>query len=243
MLYSIWNTLLYKPFLNILAVFVSIMPGGDIGLAVLLLTILVKTALLPLSKASMDSQAKINKLAPEVEKIKKSAKSKEEQAQMTFALYKENKTHPLSGCLLVLIQIPIIFALYYVFLKGISFDADMLYSFVKAPVDVNMHFLGIINIAEKSMILAVLAGVTQYFSARSMPKPAPSSGQGGFGESFAKSMQLQMRYIFPVVVVFIAYNISGAVAIYWITNNLFTTAQQLYFKRKSAKKDTVTVLN
>lgn len=235
MLTNIWNTLLYEPLLNVLAFLVSIMPGGDLGLAVVLLTILVKIALSPLSKRSIESQRKMNLLAPEMEKIKKSGKNKEEQAKLTFDLYKKHKTNPFSGCLLVLIQIPIIFALYYVFFKGIKFDEGLLYSFVNVPQNVNMYFLGLLDIGQKSLILAILAGVSQYFQAYFMPKPLKKIGgePNSFQENFAKSMQIQMKYVFPVLVTVIAYSVSGAVALYWITSNIFSIGQQIQVNRKN----------
>lgn len=233
MLSNIWNSLLYQPLLNALAFLVSVIPGGDVGLAVIILTILVKIALLPLSHRSIESQAEMSRLAPELNKIKKSGASKEEQAKQTFELYKIHKVNPFSGCLLVLIQIPIIFALYYVFFKGINFDTGLLYSFVHIPSEVNMIFIGMVNVTEKSLVLAVLAGLTQFLQAYFMPKPVVSSDSGNsFQDNFAKSMHMQMKYIFPFVVAFIAYTISGAVALYWITSNVFMTLQQIYVKKK-----------
>lgn len=243
MLYNLWDTLLYKPLVNILAFLVSVIPGGDVGLAVVILTILVKVLLFPLSQASIESQAKINKLSPEIAKIKKSGKTKEEQAKMTFDLYKQNKTNPFSGCLLVLIQIPIIFALYYAFLKGMNFDPARLYSFVTPPNNINMLFLGILDIGGKSLVLALCAGITQYFQASLMPKPQIDTTEvGTFQDSFTKSMQMQMKYVFPFLIAFIAYSVSGAVALYWVVNNLFSIAQQLYSNNKN-KKDLSIVTN
>src|SRR3989338_7709149 len=175
MLTTIWNALLYKPLINALAFLVSITPGGDVGVAVITLTILVKILLFPLSQKAIHSQAAMVKLAPELNKIKKSGASKEEQARLTFELYKQNKTNPFSGCLLILVQIPIIFALYYVFFKGINFDSSLLYSFTKAPEHINMIFLGLLDLSGKSVILAILAGISQYLQAHFMPQPVPSS--------------------------------------------------------------------
>ncbi|MFA5840931.1 MAG: YidC/Oxa1 family membrane protein insertase [Candidatus Paceibacterota bacterium] len=234
MLSNIWNTILYQPLLNALAFLVSIIPGGDVGLAVIVLTILVKIILFPLSQKSIESQAEMNILTPEINKIKTSGASKEEQARLTFELYKKHNTNPFSGCLLVLIQIPVIFALYYVFLKGIKFDGGLLYSFVHVPAHVNMLFLGFLDITQKSLVLAILAGVSQYLQAHFMPKaPTPTPGAtSSFADSFSKSMSMQMKYIFPFVIAFIAYSISGAVALYWITSNLFMVGQQIYVKRE-----------
>jgi YidC/Oxa1 family membrane protein insertase len=228
----LWNTLLYKPFVNLLAFLVSVIPGGDVGIAIIILTLLVKIALYPLSQRSIESQAKMNILTPEINKIKNSGLSKEEQAKRTFELYKEHKTNPFSGCLLVFIQIPIIFALYYVFFKGIKFENGILYSFIQAPEHMNMMFLGFVDIAAKSLPLAILAGISQYLQAHYMPKPASSGDGSSFGESFAKSMQMQMKYFFPFLVAFIAYSISGAVALYWIVSNMFAVGQQVYALRK-----------
>jgi len=234
MLKTVWNALLYQPLVNILALLVAIMPGGDVGLAIITLTILVKLLLFPLSQRSIVNQAKMNELAPELQKIKNSGKSKEEQAQLTLELYNENKTNPFSGCLLLFIQIPIIFALYSVFYKGISFDPSLLYSFVGTPEKVSMLFLGLLDLGKKSILLALLAGASQYFQAHFMPRPAATLEEtGSVSESFAKSMRFQMKYFFPIVVAFIAYNISGAVALYWITSNIVSIGQQLYATRKS----------
>lgn len=234
MISNIWNVVLYQPLLNALAFLVSIIPGGDVGIAVILLTILVKLILFPLSQKSIESQAEMNILAPELNKIKMSGASKEEQAKQTFELYKKHNTNPFSGCLLVLVQIPIIFALYFVFYKGISFQDSTLYSFIHAPEHMNMIFLGILDIGHKSLLLAILAGISQYLQAYYMPKPAVpnSNSPASFSDSFAKSMNMQMKYIFPFLIAFIAYNISGAVALYWITSNLFMVAQQIYVKKE-----------
>ncbi len=233
MLSNLWDTLLYKPFVNLLAFIISVIPGGDVGVAIILLTVVVKIALYPLSQRSIESQAKMNLLTPEINKIKNSGLSKEEQAKKTFDLYKEYKTNPFSGCLLVFIQIPIIFALYYVFFKGIKFENGILYSFIQAPEQMNMMFLGFVDIAAKSLPLAILAGFSQYLQAHYMPKPPASQGDGtSFSENFSKSMSMQMKYFFPFIVAFIAYSISGAIALYWITSNLFAVGQQIYANKK-----------
>ncbi|OGI60358.1 hypothetical protein A2641_01415 [Candidatus Nomurabacteria bacterium RIFCSPHIGHO2_01_FULL_37_25] len=244
MLSNIWNTVLYEPLLNALAFLVSITPGEDVGIAVVILTILVKIILFPLSQKSIESQAEMNILSPELKKIKESGASKEEQAKQTFELYKKHKVNPFSGCFLVLIQIPIIFALYFVFLKGVNFEAGALYSFIHIPEHVNMIFFGVFDISKENFALAILAGVSQFLQAHFMPKPILSSNTNGsigsFSESFAKSMHMQMKYVFPVFIFVLLYTgipgvvppLSGAVALYWITSNLFMVGQQIYVKKE-----------
>ena len=240
MLSSLWNTVLYEPFVNALAFLVSVIPGGNVGIAIIILTFLVKIILYPFSQHSLESQAKMSLLAPELAKIKKSGASQEEQAKQTFELYKKHKANPFSGCLVALLQIPIILALYYVFIKGLNFENDVLYSFVQVPEKINVIFLGI-NLSEKSFILALLAGVSQYLQVHFMPKASSSSDTGSFQDSFAKSMNMQMKYILPVFIFFILYtdflgvSLSGAVALYWISSNIFTIGQQIYAKKKKNK--------
>lgn len=244
MLSFIWNTVLYKPLLNALAFLISVVPGGDVGVAIIVLTLLVKIVIYPLSQRSIESQAKMNSLSPELNKIKESGASKEEQARQTFELYRKHKTNPFSGCLLVLIQIPIIFALYYVFFKGLNFENGLMYSFVPTPQNVNTMFLGLIDIGSESLLLAILAGVSQYFQAYFMPQTVSSStNKGSFQDSLTKSMHMQMKYILPVFIFVILGTdwffpaLSGAVALYWITSNIFAIGQQIYVDKK--RKDLV----
>jgi YidC/Oxa1 family membrane protein insertase len=244
MITYLWNIILYKPLLNILAVFVAVVPGGDLGIAVVLLTILVKLILFPLSHRSIKNQAKMKILEPELTKIKASGATKEEQARQTMELYKKYKTNPFSGCLLILIQLPIIFALYYVFLKGINFDSSAMYSFVSVPQNVSMKFLGFLDISGKSLVLAILAGISQFFQAYFIPKGPKkdeknTAKDGSFQASFAKSMNMQMKYVFPFIVAFIAYNVSGAIALYWVTSNIFTIGQQIYVNKKTKVQEIV----
>lgn len=223
-----------------MAFFVSVVPGGDVGVAVVLLTVLVKIILFPLSQHQIRNQAAMNILAPELEKIKKSGASKEEQARQTFELYKKHKTNPFSGCLAIVPTLLVIIALYSVFIKGVNFDGGLLYSFVPAPKHINMLFLGLIDLSKASLILAILAGLSQYFQAHFMPKlptstTNPAGSAGSLQASFGKSMNMQMKYILPFIIAFIAYKYSGVVALYLITSNIFTIGQQLYVNRTEKK--------
>jgi YidC/Oxa1 family membrane protein insertase len=110
-----------------------------------------------------------------------------------------------------------------------------LYSFIHTPQHINTIFLGIVDISKKNLIvLALLAGVSQYFQASLMPKPAISDNGSNpsFQENMTKSMQTQMKYVFPFLITFIAYNVAGAVVIYWITSNVFAIGQQMYANKK-----------
>jgi len=218
---------------NLLVFLVDILPGGNIGLAVIILTILVKLVLFPLSQKSVSTQAKMRKIEPEMKKIKEKYKDQKEQAEKIMALYKENNLNPFSGCFLVLLQLPVIFALYYVFLQGFKFDTTILYPFVHLPLAANPSFLGI-NLLGKSVVLAFIAGVSQYFQLK-LAMPAATPKEPGkeltFQEEFTRNMSVQMKYIFPPMVFFIAYSISSAIALYWVVSNIFAIAQELIVRK------------
>ena len=240
MIHTVWFSIFYQPLYNALAFLISWVPGGDIGIAVVLLTIAVRFVLYPIAKKSIISQIKLRNLQPEIDAIKTKYKDKQEQSKRTFALYKEYNVNPFSGCLLVLLQLPVILALYQVFLGALTPDTAILYNGISFPEVVNIHFLGILDIQQKSIILALLAGITQFIQARlTIPKPSPSSPAdtgGSFQKQFAKSMNMQMMYFLPIFVAFISYQVSGAVALYWATSNIFTICQELIIRKRLAKQ-------
>ena len=226
-----FSTVFYQPIYNALVFLISAVPGANVGIAIILLTVLVRVTLLPLAHKSVVSQAKMREIAPHVEKLKEKHKDdKQEQARKTMELYREYGINPFSGCLLVLLQLPIIFALYFVFFKGLpNLNGDHLYSFVHLPETVNMMFLWVM-LSKKSIILAALAAITQYYQIKlSIPALATPS----FKDDFARSFNMQMRYMLPLIVFGISYSISAAIALYWTTSNLFSIGHELYVKRKA----------
>ena len=235
MISSAFNTVFYNPLYNGLVLLLDVFPWLDLGFTIIIFTLIVKLILFPLSQKSVRTQAKIKKIEPEIKEIKNKYKDKQEQALKTMELYKREKINPLSGFLQILIQIPIIFALYFIFIRAgfPEIDAEILYAFVGVPTQIKMVFLGLFDVAEKSIILGLAAGVTQFFQAKIMsPTIGPKKEGDGFGADFARSMSFQMKYVFPVIVFFIAYSISAAVALYWTTSNIFMIGQELYFKAK-----------
>lgn len=242
MIIDIFNTLFYEPIYNGLIFLISFVPGGDVGIAIVLLTIAVKFLILPLSHKSVKSQAKIRSIDPEVKELKeKYSKDRQEQARQVMELYKKHGVNPFSGCFLVLVQLPIILALYWVFFKGLSgLSVEILYSFVMIPANINMSFLGLIDMAGKSILLALIAGVTQYYQMKlSLPPQVKEDNKKkttkelSFKDEFAKNMNTQMRYVLPIFVFFISYTISAAVALYWATNNTFSVIHELIVRKKA----------
>ena len=236
---GIFNAIFYQPLYNALVFLVNILPGASLGFAVIFLTLLVKIILFPLSHKSVSTQAKIRTLDPHIKKIREETKdNKQAEAQKIMALYQEHGVNPFSGCFLLILQLPIIFALYWVFLKGIKPDSGLLYSFISFPHEINTIFLGLIDMHGKSIALAIIAGVTQFFQIKLSMPPTPPETLGAkqsFKDELAKSMSVQMRYIMPIMIAFIAYTISSAVALYWVTSNCFSIGHELFVRRKARK--------
>src|SRR3989344_1032016 len=112
-----FTVLFYQPLYNGLIALINILPWEDAGFAVIVFTILIKLILFPLSKKSVVTQFRLKQLAPEIEKIKKTYTDKQEQSRQMLQLYKTNKINPFLSIILVFIQLPIIFGLYFVFLR------------------------------------------------------------------------------------------------------------------------------
>lgn len=233
------RTIIYEPLYNVLIFLVDIIPGGSIALAVIILTVLIKVILFPLNKKAIISQIKLKQLEPELNKIKQDFPDKQEQSQKTMEFYKKNKVSPFSSCLPMLIQLPVILSLYYVFINGIDLNSEIIYSFTSIPDVVNSTVFGFGDIGDRSIFFALLAGVSQFFQARivSARSQTPEGGdQNSIQAKIGKSMQMQMKYVFPIIIVVIAFNLSAAVALYWVVNNVITIVQELLIKRKLEEK-------
>lgn len=213
----------------------DILPWLDAGVIIVIFTLVVKFALYPLSKKAVVAQIEMKTIEGDLRAIREKYKDdKQEQARKTMDLYKEKKINPFSGIFVILLQLPIIFALYYVFLRsGLpEINADLLYSFVSRPESIDMNFLGLINITGKSLLLALLAGLSSFFQIRaSVPAYSGPQKKGNFQDDLARSMNIQMRYVFPIIVFFISYQISGVIALYWFTSNIFTLVQERFLRK------------
>lgn len=244
---ELFNDVLFIPLYNLLVFLIDILPGGSVGFAVIILTLVVKFILFPLSKSAVRTSIKTKEIQGELEELKLKYKdNREELGRAMLELYKKHNINPLSGILLLFIQIPVILALYWVIYKGglPSINMDILYSFVPAPENVNMDFLGIFHIAEsKSVILALLASVTQHFQARlSFPKqtePTTPSETPNFQADLMRGMQIQVKWILPIFIFFISYSLISVVALYWTISNLFAIGQEIYI-RETIKKPLAT---
>ena len=179
----------------------------------------------------------VSLVAPEIAKIKENYKDKaEEQARRTLMLYKEKGVNPFSGILVIIIQIPIILALYGIFLHFPEVNINFVYSFVSVPEHLNTTFLTLVDLTKKSIPLALFAAISTYFQFLVSTKNQAQPQGNSFGDNLTRSMQTQMKYFFPVIVFFISYSISGVIALYWLTTNIFSIAQEIFVRKNLTPK-------
>lgn len=229
----LWTNVIYEPIYNALIFIAQNITLKDVGLAVIVLTIIIRLILLPLSKKSIVSQYKMRALEPKMAAIRAKGLPKEQESKEIFALYKSEKINPFSGCLYLIIQLPILFALYFVFIKGTS-QPEYLYPFLNTE-GLSDQFIGLVDITKPFFLFALLAGVTQAIQAFLTPQPpTPQGNEKSFQSQFTKSLSFQTRYILPIIIIVISAKLAAAVALYWTVANLFSIMQELYFRRTLA---------
>jgi len=229
---SFFNTILYQPLFNALIFFYNYIPLQDFGIAVILLTVIIKLIFYPLGVKAIRSQKALSDLQPKLKEIQEKYKDdKEKQGKEMMELYKKEKINPFSGCLPMLIQLPVLIALFWVFRTfegGVTAEElSNLYSFIPTPEVVNTMFLGLIDLIKPNIVIAVLAGLGQFFQTRMTTKRTKTKGK-----DFQNQMQKQMQYFFPIFTVIILFRLPSAIGLYWLTTTIFTIIQQYFIFRK-----------
>lgn len=232
MFISTYNAIIYYPLLNLLVFLYNYIP--DIGVVIVLLTVLIRLILAPSFHKSLKSQKAMADLQPKLNSIRETHKTdKEAQAKAMMELYKEHKINPFSSCLPLLIQLPILIALYQVFSKALGNHLSGLYSFVQRPEVINPYFLNILDLSKPSPVLAIMAGALQFWQSKMM-MPKAGSAQ----DSTAKAMQVQTTYVLPVISIVIAWTLPAGLPLYWVVTTLFAIGQQYYINKKTTTEIT-----
>jgi len=221
-IFQIYNLILYQPLFK--ALFFLYRYLNDFGLAVILLTILIRLIFYPLTLQSLRAQKNLSRLQPKIEAIeKKHKRDREKKARELISLYQKEKINPFGSLLSILIQIPILIALYQVFLKGIK------------EIVIEPKFLGIINLSKPAPALAFFAAIFQFFQSKTItPSQKLSEGQKEVAQ-FSKIFQKQMLYFFPIFTFFILLKLPAAVGLYWIVTILFSIFQQYLVSKPYAQ--------
>jgi YidC/Oxa1 family membrane protein insertase len=237
---NIFNTILVFPIFNLLAVIYAYV--HDFGLAIIILTILLRLALWPLINKQLHSQRALQELQPELQRIKTEAKGdKQLEGKLTMELYKEREINPFASFLPLLIQLPIFLALFVV-LKDVVKPGEMaklayepvkhlpaIAAIIGSHVKVKPTFLGFINLTKPAVVLAVLAGLAQFVQTRQLtPKQQTKDSQ-------AQVMQ-GMTYMFPAITFFIGLSVPSALSLYWFTASLMAILQQYLVLQRDVRE-------
>lgn len=249
---EIWHFLLFQPLVSALVVFFKIF--GDLGLAIIFLTVLIRAILIPLTLPAMKAQKKMAELAPEIAKLKsKHGNDKQKFAQAQMELYKQAGANPAAGCLPMIVQLVILVALYQAFIQVLQSDGaavvakinDTVYPFLRLPPEahINLSFL-YLNLSKPDVLritgiplpgpFLILAAISQLLSGK-MTQPAVQVVQDQAKKTpektddMAATIQSQMLYLFPVMTIFIGYSFPSGLILYWFIFSAFQLVQQYYF--------------
>lgn len=232
----VYQEILFRPLFNLMVGIAAFLPNHSVAVSIILVTILVRLILLPFSihqaKHMQKNQQKMADLKGELKKINDTHKDNPtEKNKATMELYRKAGVNPVAGCLPLLIQLPVLIAIYRVFLNGIGPENwHFLYSFVPHPDALHVFFFGI-NITTPNIMLAILAGIGQFFQVRMMSSTQPQVGSDDESAKMMAAMQKNMNYIFPALTVFIALRLPAALPLYWLVSTIFAIGQQYFLKR------------
>ena len=245
---TLWNSLLVHPIMNLTLFAYSVV--HDFGLAIILVTVLIRLALYPLYVTQIRSQRAMQEVAPAMEELKKKyGKDRQRFSQEQMKLYKERGVNPAAGCLPLVLQMPLLIALYNSLLQlgcglgpppgnvcpGLTHDMveSFRYVFISNPIppdgslDTTAHWLPWITQGlqhrDPFFILPVMAGLVQLIaSVMAMPAKQVQSGDT------AQRMTQSMAYTFPLMTVVIGAQFPAGLTLYWIATTLFQIVQQYF---------------
>ena len=229
---NLYLEILFKPLFNALIVIYNAVPGHDLGLTIIVITLVIRIILYPLNRRAIISQKAVQKIQPQIEELKEKYKDdREKLGTAMMELYKKEKVNPFASCLPVLIQIPILIALFQVFRSGLNGNSfNLLYHGVANPGHLQTLAFGFFDLAKRSIPLAVLAGLAQYWQTRMLMSRNDKKG------SMQSAMNKQMLYLMPVMTIIFGLQLPGGLVLYWLVNTLLTIAQQyLTFKHHDTK--------
>ncbi|MCX6795540.1 MAG: YidC/Oxa1 family membrane protein insertase [Candidatus Falkowbacteria bacterium] len=233
---NLFQEIFYRPILNLLVFLYNTIPGHDLGIAIILLTVVIKLILHPFSLQSLKSQKALQELQPKINELKEKYKDdKPGLSKATMEMYKENKVNPFSSCLPLLIQLPFLIAVYRVFRDGLASRLELVYPFIYKPETIHVLSFGFLDLSKPNIVLAVLAGAAQFWQAKTMMAKTPKieKKEPGKEPDISAMMNKQMLYLMPALTIFIGISLPGGLTLYWFVLTLLTALQQwLMFRKK-----------
>lgn len=232
-IFFIFDTALYQPMLNILIWLYGLI--GNFGVAIIILTLILKVFLHPLNKKSIESQKVMSEIQPKMQAIQDKYKNdQQKQAEELVKLYQQEKFNPFSSLILLFIQIPILFALFYVVKNGMNLAeiAPKLYSFVSLPQAIYPYLFNFngfqLDLSQPNIILAILTAIAQYWQIKTATPPTPptTSGNNSNAMEISNAMQKQMVFFAPALTFIVLFRFPAALGLYWIVSTIVSVIEQ-----------------
>jgi YidC/Oxa1 family membrane protein insertase len=240
-----FDAIFVQPLTNILFLIYGLIPGHDFGVAIIILTMLIRFALWPVLAKQLHSQKKMQALQPEIARIRAETKGdKQKESAALMELYREKEINPLASCLPLLIQLPFLIGLFAVFSRvtqGVDVWEPLLYAPIKNlpyiqqviqdPSLFSATLFGVVDLAaKKNIILAILAGATQYYQVYQItPKVTDPNDP-------TASANKIMVWMFPLLTAWIGYTMIAALPLYWAVSNSVSILQQTIIMREEVDK-------
>ncbi|OGJ43228.1 hypothetical protein A3I58_03290 [Candidatus Peregrinibacteria bacterium RIFCSPLOWO2_02_FULL_39_10] len=231
MLRQLWNGVFYRPIYNGLMFLIAKMPGNSLGWAIILLTILIRTILLVPSQKAMKAQKRMQEIQPRIEKIKEKHKGDQQKIAMeTMAIWKDAKVSPFGSCLPILLQFPVLIALFYVIQRGLNPDnAFLLYAnYANLNLsNIDTNFLNILELTKVNFyVLPLVIGGLQFFQM----KLAMGKKNIKAGNEMAMATNM-MTYVMPVMIAVFTASMPAGVGLYWGVSTIYGIVQQIVVNR------------
>ena len=245
----LFNTFIYQPIYNFLIFVYNVVPFHDFGIAIIIVTVVIKALLISLSRKQIESQKKMQEIQPKIKEIQEKHKNdKEKQSRALMEFYKENKVNPFSGCLPLIVQLIILIAIYRVLYNvsqnNLLVDGGELYSFVQNPGQINRIFVGIIDLSAvlnlgkltlasvPHLFLVIAAALLQYVQTKMLMAKQVFKPKKNGEPDFSQMMSKQMLYMGPLLTLFIGIKFPAGLALYWLVSTIFMIVQQRFIINK-----------
>lgn len=260
-------TIIIQPMINFLTAIHGLFPNIDFGVAIIILTLIIKLILFPLNWKSIKVQKKMKVVQEKMNKIKDTVTDKEQQAMQIMNLYKTEKVNPFSSCLPLILQLIVLIGLINV-LNGYMYDKikingetqpieNALYQNIGFIKKENVYFnktaFGFLNLTEKAItkdsttnktsfniygiVLALISGALQYVQTKMMSPKKIASVEGTKEDDITRAMNNQMLYVFPIMTVWIGLSFPIGLTLYWIVSSILSIIQQAVILKSSKEDD------